>query len=611
MKKLLLSGLALTVCLSAFAQSNSRQVVQSKLNSVTANKVAKLQKPSDDLIAPLSTVNPTVSQSKNSMVEVSLGQTTYDLQSNYGCVGNRVKLWDDNTISVVWTKGDVPPGFSDRGTGYNYYDGTSWGAAPAARVESYRTGWPNVSGTATSGEYIVNHGTNPTNLVSRANKGTGPWNEAALGTTTVTWPRMVVGGANGNSIHVIGQENAGSFYVRYSRSLDGGTTWIDENIILPGEDVDFYKGSTDAYDIDARGDVIAVVMGGFYADLTLWKSLDNGANWTKTTINAFPLSPFDYTTTITDIDGDGVADTIPTTDSGISCVIDNNNMVHVAVGSTRVFSDTPNANGASYFPGTDGLLYWNESMPAGDITNNVIAQVQDIDGNGTIDLAPGLAIYQCGLTSQATLGVDALNHIHLCYSSLIENTTNGNPDPLLEESFRNVYYMNSVDGGMTWSTPSRVESSDFDEQVWPNMAKKVTNTVQLIYFKDGEPGNTFQPSDSPAGTPAPDAYGPYDIIYNSFANPVGINEAAQNTIRAVIYPNPVQSVLNVDYTFNQTQTVKIQLVDVLGQVVYTSDLVATSGLNNVHINVNNFASGIYSLNTISGNTVNSVKVIVQ
>ncbi|MBL0341948.1 MAG: hypothetical protein IPP71_14040 [Bacteroidetes bacterium] len=431
------------------------------------------------------------------MVEVAIGQTSYDLQSNYGSTGQRIIRWDDNTVSAIWTFATGLNGTpAERGTGYNYNDGTSWGAAPAARIESYRTGFSSLGGSTALGEVVVNHGSNAslgaacstsTNLITRATKGTGTWTEAPLSCLSVIWwPRVAVGGSNGTTIHALGNDNAATSFVNYSRSTDGGATWADENITLPDFTTDFFAGSVDAYQVATRGDVVAVVMGGFSEDLTLWKSTDNGANWTKTTINAFPLSPFDYTTAITDVDGDGVADTIPTTDSGVALAIDNNNQVHVAVGSTRMFSDAPNPNGASYFPGTDGLLYWNESMPAGDITNNIIAFVEDIDGSGVIEIPDGLAIYQCGLTGMPTLGVDALNHIHLSYSSIIENTTNGNADPLLEEAFRNVYYMNSVDGGMNWSTPSRVESSDFDEQVWPSMAAKVDASIHLVYFKDGE-----------------------------------------------------------------------------------------------------------------------------
>jgi hypothetical protein len=604
MKKLLLSGLALTIGLSVIAQDNHRQV-QSKLSESTKSIMLPLTKPTDGPLAPVQKINPTVSSSRASMVETVIGQTTYDLQSNYGSVGNRVKLWDDNTISAVWTRGMTDPGFSDRGTGYNYYDGSSWGPAPTARIETFRTGWPNVSGTGSGAEYVVNHGTNPTNIINRGTKGTGAWTESVLGTTTFTWPRMVVGGANGQSVHVIGNENAGGFYMKYSRSTDGGATWVDENVVLPDFTNIHYEGTVDAYDLDARGDVIAIVMGGFNEGLTLWKSLDNGATWTSTVINAFPLAPWDYTASISDVNGDGIADTIPTTDSGMSVVLDNNNVAHVAVGSTRVLcTATPDV---SYFPGTDGLLYWNETMPPGNILNNVIAEIEDIDGSGMIELAPAIAIYQCGLTGMPSLGVDAQNNIHLTYSSVIENTTNGNANPADEQSFRNVYYMYSTDMGANWSTPTRIEPSDFDEMVWPNMSKRVNNCINVVYHKDGEPGNTFQTSTGATADP----YAPYDVIYTCITNPVGLNEVNDNVASISVFPNPATTILNIDYSLVKGQSTTVQLVDVLGKVVYNTTYNAATGMNNLKINVKDLASGMYSLNISNGSRIASQKVIVQ
>ncbi|MEY3344241.1 MAG: hypothetical protein RL090_1925, partial [Bacteroidota bacterium] len=150
MKKLLLSGLALTFTFSVFAQNN-RESVQSRLNEATKSQKRLVQRPSDGAILPLRTINPTVSSNRGSMVETVIGQTTYDLQSNYGSVGNRVYRHGDGTISVVWTKGDQPTTYPDRGTGYNYFDGSAWGAAPTARQEAYRTGWPNIAGIGSGG----------------------------------------------------------------------------------------------------------------------------------------------------------------------------------------------------------------------------------------------------------------------------------------------------------------------------------------------------------------------------------------------------------------------------------------------------------------------------
>jgi len=448
MKKLLLSGVALAVCMSAFAQDAAKKA-QDKLPASIANQRLERVRPVDD-ITPLRQINSTtVSTSKTSGVEVVIGTTEYDLQSNYGTCGNRVKIWDDGTLSATWTRGIDGPSYPDRGTGYNYWDGTNWGASPTMRAESARTGWPNVAGTSMNAEFIVNHAGNyTTNFLNRNSKGTGAWTEDSAG-ALVTWPRVVAGGANGTTVHVIGNDNATNFWMTYSRSTDAGATWVDIDLLLPDLTTRFFEGAVDGYDLDAKGDVVAIVMGGWTENLTLWKSMDNGATWTTTEINTFPLAPYDYTASgsISDVDNDGIADTVLTSDSGPSVVIDNNGMVHVACGLMRVLDDDPAAGGSySYFPGTDGLIYWNEGMGANTIINNVIAEIQDRDGNGTIDVEPAIALYQCSLTGMPAIAVDAANNVHLAFSSLQELTTNGAAvDP---QSYRNAYYMNSADGGM-------------------------------------------------------------------------------------------------------------------------------------------------------------------
>jgi len=632
MKKLLLSGLALSFGLAAVAQhtNTTSSVLQSRLNPAVQQKTAPIRKVTDDFAAPLQPI-PLMVQERNSMTEIQIGTTTYDLQANYGSPGQRVYLWNDNTISAIWTFASTtnftpPASPPERGTGYNYFNGTAWGTNPSLRLESFKTGFSSLAGSDALGEIVVNHGDNTSlgapcttssNRISRPTKGTGPWSEVPASCASVLWwPRVAVGGAAGTTIIALGNSsNAGGGPINVSRSTDGGANWIDENIILPGFTAAFYEGPTDGYQVTTRGDVIAIAMGGFLESLVLWKSTDAGATWTETIVNQMPIAPYAYDAVgaISDVDSDGIADTILTTDSGIALAIDNNNMVHIAVGLTQVLDTDPGAGSVltSYFPGTDGLVYWNESLPAGDITGNIIAFIDDIDGSGVIEIPDGLALYQCSLTGMPTLGVDASNNVHLIYSSIIENTTNGNSDPLLDEAFRNLYYMNSVDGGTNWSTPSRFEPSDFDEQVWPSMAAKVNNKVHVVYHKDGEPGNAYQPSESPAGTPVNDAIVVGGVMYNDLTNPVGLNENADAVKNAVVFPNPVQTVLNYDFTLTQSQKVAINLVDVLGQTVYTSALNGTPGVNNVKINVKSFTAGIYSLNTVVGGATYTEKVIIQ
>ena len=70
--------------------------------------------------------------------ETTVGNSFYDLPSNT-LVGNRFYRYEDGTMATVWMRGvDTPPNFDDRGTGYNYFDGTDWGPSPTQRIEDTR-----------------------------------------------------------------------------------------------------------------------------------------------------------------------------------------------------------------------------------------------------------------------------------------------------------------------------------------------------------------------------------------------------------------------------------------------------------------------------------------
>ena len=129
--------------------------------------------------------------------------------------------------------------FNDRGTGYNFYDGTAWGEIAYERVESVRIGWPSIVHTASGREVIVSHPGIDTPLhMAWRDAGAGAWSEDTIPSELAVgklWPRMAAGGEDGNSLHVIcvttptangglvhnGQDGAMLYY----RSQDGGDTW--------------------------------------------------------------------------------------------------------------------------------------------------------------------------------------------------------------------------------------------------------------------------------------------------------------------------------------------------------------------------------------------------
>ena len=170
-------------------------------------------------------VNHTVSV-KNGL-DIGVGETFYDLQSN-SSMANRIYAFDDGTIATTWTRGMTPTSYPNRGTGYNYFDGTSWGEMPTERIEEQRTGWPSIASYGENGEIVCSHTFGSDGLIFswRENKG------EIIHVICVT-----LGTGNGGTIYD-GLDGA----LLYSRSDDGGETWDPENEILEGVSSDYTSG---------------------------------------------------------------------------------------------------------------------------------------------------------------------------------------------------------------------------------------------------------------------------------------------------------------------------------------------------------------------------------
>jgi len=88
--------------------------------------------------------------------EEIIGISMHDLQTN-GSSQNRVYLFDDGFIGTTWTYGVDFPNYSDRGTGYNFFNGPNWLPYPTERIESQRSGWPSYAPLGANGEIVVAH----------------------------------------------------------------------------------------------------------------------------------------------------------------------------------------------------------------------------------------------------------------------------------------------------------------------------------------------------------------------------------------------------------------------------------------------------------------------
>ena len=63
----------------------------------------------------------------------------------------------------------------------------------------------------------------------------------------------------------------------------------------------------------------------------------------------------------------------------------------------------------------------------------------------------------------------------------------------------------------------------------------------------------------------------------------------------VVYPNPANEILNIDYTSTQTNVVTIGIVDAMGRIVLTEQKTVSPGKNMLQAEIHKLAKGNYTL----------------
>ncbi len=383
------------------------------------------------------------SASAQFMSEEVIGNTYYELQSNDSPY-NSIFTDIDGTISTVWTFSpdtiQTPSIYPNRGTGYNYFNLTNWANLPTQRIEPVRTGFPNIGITGSGKEVVISHKGTGLYMSSRTPKGTGTWTSVNLPFSINiyhTWSRMVIGGSQNQSIHLIYANDFLSgdvISLFYAKSDDEGNSWPVSNLVLPGIDTSFYNGfGGDNYAIDAVGNVIAIALGSTFTDVILLKSLDNGNTWTKNIVDTFPIPHFDLNTMITDTNNDGIVDTINGYKGQLDVAIDPiDSSVHIVYNNFRFYADGSTPGSFNYFPGSDTIYYWNDrdfnlrypeqaAVPV-DFNNNGILDVNNFYSQPAMS-KPAIAIYDgipfifyLSADEKTTLnGYDTQSHLYYTY----------------------------------------------------------------------------------------------------------------------------------------------------------------------------------------------------
>tara|TARA_B100000579_G_C22843718_1_gene863112 strand:+ start:2250 stop:4166 length:1917 start_codon:yes stop_codon:yes gene_type:complete len=582
--------------------------------------------------------NTVALKATNTIDDVRIGTTTYDLQSN-ASVDNRLIRHSNGTISATWTmSAQFAAAYSDRGTGYNFHDGSSWGPDPTSRLESSRGGWPSVLATGSGKEIAITHNTDNGYLLMthRPSVGAGTWTEQIISSmdsngvyTDIIWNRAVIGGSNNETIHMVGviapTGLGGAIWngldgaLVYYRSQDGGDTWDIQDMQLPTLDTSKYNGfDGDGYAIAAQGETVVVAYFGDLDDSVLLKSTDNGNTWTSTVFLDFPVD--NYTTDAgIDLDGDGVMDSLYSTDGAGTVLLDDNGDAHVFFGNMRLLDADLSDGNTSYFGGTSGIMYWNESMGADDYANNpisspslwysslpqMIAAAQDLDGDGILNYV-GIPTYYLSLDCMPSAGIDNQGNIFVSYSSLMENVDNGS------QNFRHVHVVKSIDGGTTWSNPKDVTEwsawGGAQECVFGRMDRNVDDKIRLIYQKDFEPGLAVRGDE--------DIIDMNEIRYlelDTFELSGTSTNIANNSlnIEFSVYPNPAKNNLTVEFYSDNYEKTTFTLNDILGKRIKDYTFNTITGKNRVNLDLNNLKNGVYLINFNNNDIKSTQKLIIS
>lgn len=572
---------------------------------------------------------------------VKIGATKYDLQTN-ASMGRRIIVHSDGTISAVWTTAPDDQ-FQQRGSGYNYYNGTSWFSSSNQRIENQRIGWPSIGILPNGQEYVIGHyaTSGGFTIAKNTSKGVNTFTTSPFiltqGQNKPIWGRAA---NNGNIIHLIcsysdsaqvGEKRAptinGVFApMTYSRSLDGGATWDIQHILLPGYDsTRILSGGGDVYSIDVRDSIVAIVTGGVGDDVSVFKSTDNGTTFVKIIADSFRYAPYNFRKV--------TVDTPFTNDGGLDVVIDGNGNVHAFWSMIRIFDNDSTDDRLFFFNGIAAIAHWSEET----MTTNIVISGDEFDRNGDATLtitrettvsasqATDLALNgsgrlgSTGLINTPNVGIDENGNMYMVFSMAVEGDVDIN-----NVNFRDIFIVYSSDNGATWSEPQDITKWAQNEEDFPCIARVVNGFVHVIFQSDYLAGTNLQNNITGTGNHGVNDNEIYyaaipvsEILNNQIGNNHGLSiEDVNNNAKLFVVsqntPNPFSGETNVVVYLNTSTDIQVSVTNILGQTVYNEQYQSLpQGNHSIVINSNGWTPGVYFYTFKAGNTVVTKKMIVE
>ncbi len=105
-----------------------------------------------------------------------------------------------------------------------------------------------------------------------------------------------------------------------------------------------------------------------------------------------------------------------------------------------------------------------------------------------------------------------------------------------------------------------------------------------------------------------------DVTQEVYQSAINTNWVAgidnPNQVDALVYPNPTNSVLNIDFDQELSEDALVTLTDLSGKVIF-SETRKSDNQNKIQLDLGSLPDGIYVLNVVSGNYMLSERVVVH
>lgn len=578
---------------------------------------------------------------------IRIGSTYYDLQTNYA-MPHRLVVHPNGAVSATWTTSPSDmSGFPTRGCAYNYKGlDNKWLTSDSNCVETVRTGWANIGILRNGSEFTIGH--DAANGGFYITKNTTPGSRPSISTAVLQeppykpiWGRMA---NDGDTIHMVysytdsaaaGEKRAptrkGIFApMVYSRSVNGGTVWDIQHIMLPDYDSTLTNnGGADQYAIDVKGKTVAIVNADKFQGVILWKSTDAGATFERIIADTFKYTPYTSKQLM--------LDTPYTNDGSCDVLIDNDGDIHVFWGLARVGDrDTTDEFFTDYF-GVQGIGYWSEKTATSKLIASALPFDRDGDGliqlqsatfyglqSGQLPTVNGSKLATCarlGNTNpmrQPNAAVDENGNIYCVFSVPIEGDVSE-----LGANFRDIGIVYSTNDGGTWSQPQNITQVLTREDDFATVARKANGFLHVMWQQDMEPGTNLQ-NNSTADQNHPvvlnemyyQAIPVSSILNNEIGMVWGLKTEQPNTGNLFVvnqnYPNPFSGTTNVLIYLTQPGDVKLEVRNMAGAVVLATDFNGLFKGNHVlTIDGENLPAGVYTYSLTSGGSTVSNTMMVK